>query len=182
MNKDQDRVDRLIQSVLTVSPSPEFESRIRGRIRREACVHRVAFRPGVFGCGLLAAAAIVLILIGLPQRESSRVEKVTQSTLVASPANTGANDSQPSPVVAAVPEEKSHPVMKTIVVAAGDPLAKAASAALTPEALRLPPLKEFSLETSTPLLVTAAVQPDQSLPKFEIQPFFLLSSNEGVAE
>jgi hypothetical protein len=184
MNQDEDRIDRLVRSVLAANPSPEFESRIRTRIRTEARGHRRAFNPMLLGSCLVAAMVIALTLSGPPKGDSGFVEKASQPVHLSIHANAPAkeaDDSRPSPASTAVPVEQSHR-MKTVIVAPGDSLTNVASSALGADALTVPPLEWVSLEASAPPLAIAALPPGHDLPQFEIQPFSLWASNEGVTE
>jgi hypothetical protein len=184
MSKDEDRIDRLIQSVLNVDPVPGLESRIAERVRREARVRRMFIRRFAAGAGLASAVALVVLMIGFPQRESHSVGPALASKHIAKPAevstrvNNAPSSSQPLPVLSTGP---SNMAPRTMGIAVGDPLAKVASSALPAEALSPPPLKDFSLGTATPPLITAAL-PDPDLPQFQIGAFSLSASNQGVAE
>lgn len=185
MSKDEDRIDRLIQSVLNVDPVPGLESRIVERVRSEARVRRLFIRRLAAGAGLASAVALVVLMIGFPQRESHSVEPALPSERIAKPAevstrvvNNAPLSSQPLPVLSPGP---SNMAPRMVGIAVGDPLAKVASSALPAEALSPPPLKDFSLGTAAPPLITAAF-PDPDLPQFQIGAFSLSASNQGVAE
>ena len=74
MNEDQDRVDRLVQSVLSVDPSIEFQSRIRTRIVNEKHTRRTAARSVALGAGIAAAIVIGLLLTNAPAHEPGLVD------------------------------------------------------------------------------------------------------------
>jgi len=175
MSNDEDRIDRLIQSVLNVDPVPGLESRIVERVRSEARVRRVFIRRLAAGAGLASAVALVVLMIGFPQRESHGVEPALASGRFAKPAEVpdSANDAPSS--------SQPLPGLSPVGIALGDPLATAASSALPAEALSPPPLKDFSLGSAAPPLITAAL-PDPDLPQFQIGAFSLSASNQGVAE
>jgi hypothetical protein len=175
MNEDQDRIDRLVQSVLAVNPSTEFESRIRQRVRRESRTHKSS-KPLLLVAGFAAVVVVILAGAGLPRHEThpmhapsassaSSVELVSNAPAIA----------QPSPVALSEPSiATTGPLLATV----GDPPVSS----LSTEALAPPPLEEFSLGTSSQPLITAALPQDNNLPQFAIQSFSLLGSNEGVAE
>jgi hypothetical protein len=163
MSRDEDRIDRLIQSVLNVDPVPGFESRIVERVRSEARVRRVLMRRLAAGAGLASAVALVVLMIGFPQRESQSAAPEFASERIAKPAEVSASvNNAPS-------SSQPLPVLSPVGIAVGDPLATAASSALPAEALSPASLKDFSL-------------PDPNLRQFEIPAFSLLASNEGAAE
>jgi len=185
MNQDQDRIDRLIQAVLTVDPPQGLENRIRQRVRSEARARRVLTRRLVFSAGLAAAIVLIVLMIDLPHRESNRVERASAPEYITEPAAASTRVhaappvSWPSPVSPA--ESSNMPATVTMAgIAVGDPLAKAASSVVPVEAISPTALKDFSLETVSPL-ITAAL-PDPGFPQFEIRAFTLLASNEGVLE
>ena len=175
MNKDEDRIDRLIQSVLNVDPVPGLENRIVERVRSEARVRRVFIRRLAAGAGLASAVALVVLMIGFPQREYQSAEPALASERVAEPAevSTSVNNSPSS--------SQPLPVLSPVGIAVGDPLTTAASSALPTEALSPASLKIFSLGTVAPPLITAAL-PDPNPGQFEIPAFSLLALNEGAAE
>jgi hypothetical protein len=171
MNEDQDRIDRMVQSVLAVNPSTEFESRIRLRVRGESRTHKLS-KPMLLVAGFAAVVVVILAGAGLPRHETaSSVGLLTEPAPPSITAGNAPTISRPSPVAS---REPSIAAIGSIVVSVGD--------ALRTEALAPPPLEEFSLGTSSHPLIAATLPQDNNLPQFAIQPFSLLVLNEGVAE
>jgi hypothetical protein len=183
MNDDREQLDRLILSVLTVDPSPDFEASIRNRIRNEACARRKTIRTIVPGWGLVAAVAIVLVLTHQLWRGSNREEMPVESRSV--PPQIGGPPMLENESLAQSFSRVSPRTMQTaqepVILTDVDPLAQAAASAINVESLKLSRLEEFSLEVSEVPLITKTLASD-NLPQFQIQPFSLLASNEGVAE
>ena len=174
MNDEQDRVDRLVRSVLSVDPSVGFESRIRQRIGHEKQVRRGGSRLLVLGSGIAAAIAIVVLLAGYPGREPSRVASSSEvalppiETTVAPEVVHNAQPMQPSPAeLERVPAGKS-------VARAEAPVAQSESPDAVPDFLVLSPLEGLSLET---IPLTAVAFAPAELPQFTIQPLSLSASN-----
>ena len=183
MNQYEDRIDRLVHSVLSVNPSPEFEGRIRKRIQNEVAGRYTAFRPMVFGVGLAAGIVMIVFFPGL-QQQPERKDNVSVpvrangSITTASLANNG-QLSVTSPVVRKIGPDRES---KIAVVAVSETLTNVTASAFKTEPLDRPGLEEFSLGTSVPPVTAMAFAPIHNLPQFEIQPFYLVASNEGAAE
>jgi hypothetical protein len=180
-NQDhQDRVDRLIQSVLAVDPSAQFEARIRKRIRSEAVAHRGVVRPMMLGLGLVAAIAIVLTLVNPSHQEWNGSHK--EKTLFEAQSLPVQADPAPMHSYNATLQSSPEVPVPTVLLIDGDPLAFAAATNLNTGSLESPRLKEFSLEASEVPLTTEALASDHVLPQFEIHTVSLSGLNEGVAE
>jgi len=155
MSREQDQIDRLIHAALSVDPAPGLENRIRQRVQREASARRVVMGRLLWPAGLVSAVALVVLMIGLPQREATRV---------ADPATVFAGVNNPPSILPSLPvrpRERSGLVTTATVavIDVGEPLAKAASSALPAEAL-----------------------PEVELPPFEIRSVSLSALDQGVAE
>jgi hypothetical protein len=184
MNSDQDRVERLVQSVLAVDPSSQFEARIRNRVRQEAIERHAGLQGAVMLSGFIAAVTLVFMLASLKRETLPRTESV--STAMGSEAPTS-----DAPIVIKEPrkpqalrrnERKIPDVVPADVAAVSGSVDVLPDSPLMTESLPRPRLNEFVLGTSSEPLTVRAVAAPQALPLFEIRQFSLLSSNEGVAE
>jgi hypothetical protein len=185
MNGDRDQIDRLIQAVLAVDPSPEFEALIRSRIRIEAGARRKTLQTIVPGWGLVAALAIVLVLTHQLWRGSDREEMPAESRSLQVQTDEPLNLNNEKPSQPSFPRgspRTTQAIAETVILTDGDPLAQATASAISTESLKPPRLEEFSLEVSEVPLISKTLASDNNLPQFQIQPFSLLASNEGVAE
>lgn len=174
MNEEQDRVDRLVRSVLAVDPSAGFESRIRQRIGNEKHTRRRGHRLLVLGSGIAAAVAVVLVLANNPHREPGRMESSSEVALPAAETTLApAMVHNPQPMQPAPAVIKRVPAERLAAEAEG-PVAQSEFPPAAPDFLVVSPLEGLSLET-TPL--TAVAFAPAEFPQFMIQPLSLSASN-----
>ena len=184
MNADQERIERLVQSVLAVDASPEFEGRIRERVRQEAIKRKAGPTWAVIVSGFTAAVALAFMMANLHQEAPARTETVSAPIRSEVAARDALVPSTQSPSREPLHVDRIRVPDVGIPNVAHDPeLSSGVDAGpLKTESLPSPELKEFALGTSSePLTVTVLAAP-HALPLFEIQQFSLLSSNQGVAE
>jgi len=183
VNENLDRVERLIQSVVAVDPSPQYENRIRNRVRQEASRRRQSSRRTAWFVGVAVSVVLVFLFLNLQRQKPVLVAGHSGSERPARIAAAKASGSVEPVLVLShdVPSRESKP----IVVEVSEPLESAAAEVLRSEPLEPRPLEEFSLDVAVQPLSAMASHPVDTMPQLQIQPFSLSPANainQGVVQ
>jgi hypothetical protein len=183
VNENLDRVERLIQSVVAIDPSPQFENRIRNRVLQEASRRGQLSRRTAWFVGVAVSAVLAFLFLDLQRQKPVFVAEHSVSAHPARIDAVPASGSAESVLVL------SHGVLsgesRPIVVGVSEPLESAAAEVLSSEPLEPRPLEEFSLDVTLQPLSAMASRPVDTMPELQIQPFSLSPANalnQGVVQ